>query len=176
LKQVYKNRVERAARVLENPDVEPKRIKFSSSELSDSDTLAQLHDKFPRKKPGAFYLYLLSFDGEVENVVSKARMAFRSVNETITRNMSRDNIDHQDSNSLYVGTSGSMYDRFRSHLGRGEGTTTWALYLSAWTVPLKAKFVVEYYELKETNAEDVELIEGVIWDSLKPLFGKKGGK
>lgn len=78
--------------------------------------------------------------------------------------------------ALYVGTSENMYDRFRTHLGRGEGKTTWALYLSAWAVPLNTKFVVDYYELKETTTEDVELIEGVLWDSLRPLFGKKGGK
>lgn len=176
LKQVFMTRVERAARVLERPGTGPKRIKFSSADLSNSDTLAQLHDQFPRKKRGAFYLYQLSFDGEDRNVASRARNAFRRMNETKTKKMSRDNEDHLDSIYLYVGTSESMYERFRSHLGRGVGTKTWALYLSAWAVPLKAKFVVEYYELKETIAEDVELIEGVLWDSLRPLFGKKGGK
>ena len=49
-------------------------------------------------------------------------------------------------------------------------------HLSAWAVPLEMKFVVEYYEFTETTSEDVELIEGVLWDSLHPLFGKKGGK
>lgn len=176
LKQVFETRVERAARVLECPEAGPKSIKFSSADLSDPGTLAQLHGQFPRKKPGAFYLYQLSFDGEEKTVASRARRAFRGVRATGTRNMSRDNKDHQESNSLYVGTSESMHDRFRTHLGRGEGTKTWALYLSAWAVPLKAEFVVEYYEFKETIAEDVELIEGVLWDSLRPLFGKKGGK
>lgn len=90
--------------------------------------------------------------------------------------MSRDNEGHPDSSSLYVGTSESMHGRFRTHLGRGDGKTTWALYLSAWAVRLEMKFVVEYYEFTETIAEDVELIEGVLWDSLRPLFGKKGGK
>jgi len=90
--------------------------------------------------------------------------------------MSRDNTEHPDSCSLYVGTSESLYERFRTHLGRGTGKTTWALYLSAWAVQLKTKFVVEYYEFTETVTEDVELIEGVLWDSLLPLFGKKGGK
>ena len=88
--------------------------------------------------------------------------------------MSRDNQNHPDSNSLYVGTSASLHDRFRTHLGRGDGATTWGLYLSAWAVPLKAEFVVGYYEFKETIAEDVELIEGVLWDSLQPLFRKEG--
>ena len=176
LKQVFENRVERAARVLQRPEAGPKSIKFSSADLSDPEALAQLHEKMPRKKAGVFYLYALSFDGEENALASRARNAFRSVRAAQTWNMSRDNKDHPESKSLYVGTSGSMYDRFRTHLGRGAGTTTWALYLSAWAAPLQAKFVVEYYEFNETIAEDVELIEGVLWDSLQPLFGKKGGK
>lgn len=176
LKQVFKTRVDRAARVLEHPDVGPKTITFSSEDLADLNRLADIHDRFPKKRHGVFYLYQLSFDGEEEALFSRARRAFRSVSANRTRNMSRDNKDHPDSKSLYVGTSESLYERFRTHLGRGEGTQTWALYLSAWAIPLKAKFVVEYYVLKETIAEDVELIEGVLWDSLRPLFGKKGGK
>ncbi len=89
--------------------------------------------------------------------------------------MSRDNEGHSASNTLYVGTSKSLYERFRTHLGRGTGKTTWALYLSEWATQLEAKFIVQYYEFTETVSEDVELIEGVLWDSLLPLFGKKGG-
>lgn len=176
LKQVFKTRVERAARALESPATGPKSIKFSSADLSDPDALAQLHEKFPRQKPGVSYLYALFFDGEDNSFASRARKAFRNVRARQMLNMSRDNEDHRESKSLYVGTSGSMYDRFRTHLGRGAGRTTWALYLSAWAVSLKAQFVVEYYEFNETIAEDVELIEGVLWDSLRPLFGKKSGK
>jgi len=176
LKQVFKTRVECASRLLENPDAGPKTIKFSSADLSNHDTLSQLHDQFPRKEKGVFYLYQLSLDGEGEVLASRVRRAFRKARATGKRNMSRDNENHQDSSSLYVGTSESLYERFRTHFGRGDGTTTWALYLSAWAVPLKAKFSVEYYEFKETIAEDVELIEGVLWDSLRPLFGKKGGR
>lgn len=176
LKQVFKTRVERAAHLLESPDAGPKRIEFSSRDLSDPDTLAQLHNQFPRETPEISYLYRISLDGDDESVASRAREAFRSMRSAGTLNMSRDNAEHPDSNSLYVGTSESLYARFRTHLGKGEGTTTWALYLAAWAVPLNAKFVVEYYEFKRAVAEDVELIEGVLWDSLRPLFGKKGGK
>ena len=143
LKQVFKKRVERAASMLESPEAGPKKIKFSSADLSNPGALAKLYDQFPRKKPGAIYLYQLSFDGNRMSVISGARKAFRSVRAAGKRNMSRDNNDHLDSNSLYVGTSESMHDRFRTHLGMGKGTTTWALYLSAWAIPLRAKFEVE---------------------------------
>jgi len=176
LKQVFKTRFERAARVLESPESGPRTIKISSEDLDDPNKLAQIHDKFPRKKQGVFYLYQLSIDADEDIVATRAREAFRRVSATGTWKMSRDNKNHPDSKSLYVGTSESMYERFRTHLGRGDGTQTWALYLSKWAIPLKARFVVEYYAFKETIAEDVELIEGVLWDSLRPLFGKKGGK
>ena len=91
-------------------------------------------------------------------------------------NMSRDNEEHPDYSSLYVGIPGDLYNRFRTHLGRGTGKSTWALYLLIWATQLETKFVVEYYEFTEIVAEDVELIEGVLRDSLCPLFGKKGGK
>jgi hypothetical protein len=50
------------------------------------------------------------------------------------------------------------------------------MYLSGWAAPTDAEFVVEYYQFEEALAEDVELIEGVLWDSLRPMFGKKGGR
>jgi hypothetical protein len=90
--------------------------------------------------------------------------------------MSRDNAAHPASKSMYVGTSGNMHSRFRTHLGRGAGATTWAMYLSGWAAPTNAEFVVEYYQFKDARPEDVELIEGVLWDSLRPMFGKKGGR
>jgi len=176
LKQVFKNRTDRAYRVLENPESGPKKICFSPGDLSCSEKLEKLHGQFPKKKQGVIYLYQLSLEGEEGTIASQARASFRKVRVNNSYNMSRDNTEHPDSCSLYVGTSESLYERFRTHLGRGTGKTTWALYLSAWAVQLKTKFVVEYYEFTETVTEDVELIEGVLWDSLLPLFGKKGGK
>lgn len=176
LRQIFENRLKRAIQILNIPEAGPKKILFSSSDLSDVAALAKLHDQFPRKKEGAFYLYRLSLDDKHEATASGVRKAFRGARKNGERNMSRDNESHPVSVSLYVGTSEDMHHRFRTHLGIGQGKTTWALYLSAWAVPLKAKFVVEFFEFKETTAEDAELIEGVLWDSLLPLFGKKGGK
>lgn len=176
LRQIFQNRFKRAIQMLNNPVAGPKRILFSSSDLSNAATLARLHDQFPREKKGTVYLYRLSIEDEHEAIASNVRKAFRGARKSGGRNMSRDNESHPVSASLYVGTSGNMHHRFRTHLGIGQDKTTWALYLSAWAVPLKAEFVVEYFEFKEMTAEDAELIEGVLWDSLLPLFGKKGGK
>jgi hypothetical protein len=173
---VFRERTERTIRVLEKLEAEPIQLKFTSETLSDQDMLALLHDQLPRKKLSIYYLYQLSFDREEKSIASRARMAFRSKREAKLWKMSRDNKDHLESSSLYVGSSECMYSRFRSHLGKGKGKATWSLYLAKWAVPLNAKFILEYYELKDMSPEDVELVEGVLWDSFQPLFGKKGGR
>lgn len=103
------------------------------------------------------------------------RSAFREARATRKWNMSQDNLAHPDSLNLYVGTSESMFNRFRYHIGTGVGKSTWSLYLSAWATQCRATFFVDYYEFSDTVSEDIELIEGVLWDDMKPLFGKKGG-
>jgi len=176
LKDVFKTRIDRAAQLLEQPSTESKTIQFGSSELSSPDKLEQLHAQFPRKIEGVTYLYRLSVDTNDTALASQVRLEYRRARAKKIFNMSRDNEEHPNSNSLYVGTSKSLYDRFRTHLGRGAGKSTWALYLSEWATQLKPTFTVEYYEFRDAFPEDVELIEGVLWDSLCPMFGKKGGK
>jgi hypothetical protein len=176
LGKVFTDRVQRAARVLEDSTAGPRRIKFTSKSLSDPHALDQLHEKFPRKVPGVLYLYQLSVVGNDGSVTSRVRTAFRAARSGGRWTLSRDNAEHPVSKSMYVGTSGNMHSRFRTHLGRGTGATTWAMYLSGWAAPTNAEFVVEYYQFKEARAEDIELIEGVLWDSLCPMFGKKGSR
>ena len=176
LEHIFEARVKRAANVLAAPQAGPKYIRFTSADLSSPDALSRLHARFPAKATATHYLYQVTLEGKHSQLIARARSAFRRARLTESRSMSRDNSAHQESRSIYVGTSKNMFDRFRSHLGTGTGTTTWGLYLSAWAVPIGAKFLVEYYEFKDSIDEDIELIEGVLWDSLRPLFGKKGGK
>jgi hypothetical protein len=176
LKQVFESRVKRAARVLESPEAGPTQIKFHSQDLGDIEHLTSLHEKFPKKREGTFYLYQISLVRANNAKVAAVRSAFRRARSSGAKNMSRDNKAHPHSSTLYVGTSTSMYNRFRTHLGIGNGAATWALYLSYWAAGLKCDFLVEYYQFRDTISEDVELVEGVLWDSLTPLFGKKGGR
>ncbi len=176
LEHIFKTRVKRAANVLAAPQAGPRYIRFTSTDLSSTAALNCLHTRFPVETTVTHYLYQVIFEGKNSQLITRARSAFRRARSTKSRNMSRDNSAHPSSRSIYVGTSKNMYNRFRSHLGTGTGTTTWGLYLSAWAAPLGAEFLVEYYEFKDSIDEDIELIEGVLWDSLLPLFGKKGGK
>jgi len=176
LKKIFGDRIQRATSVLEGPGAGPTLVTFSSKNLASEHALTVLHDRLPKGGGGHFYLYQLSLSSQETDIASRARVLFRAARAENTHNMSRDNEAHPDSTVLYVGTSKSLYARFRTHLGRGNGSKTWALYLASWAKPLNTDFTIEYYQFRDTVTEDVELIEGVLWDSLRPLFGKKGGK
>lgn len=176
VEQIFKTRIERASRVLENPESGPKTICFKSSDLLRPEKLNELHAQFPKNKSKTIYLYQIHIKSRNKSLASQARTAFRTLRAKRIYNMSRDNKNHPDSNCLYVGISENLHSRFRTHLGRGDDKTTWALYLSKWAPQFNIQLTANYYEFKETVAEDVELIEGILWDSLRPLFGKKGGK
>ena len=152
--------------------VHDRKIVVFSSEEMEKD-LAATHAKFPKgTNDGNVYLYrisLTSTDVTPQMLCEKFQAACGR-----EWNMSRDN-GRTNSTTLYVGTSKNLHSRFRSHLGTGKGTSTWALYLSKWSVP-GATFEVEYYRFPESSAVDVELLEGILWEAAKPLFGKRGGR
>lgn len=176
LASIFTKRVERATNILSASKSGPKHIKFKSEDLSTIDSLKTLHSQFPAKATATYYLYQVVIEGNDSELLAMARKAFRRIRSSKTQNMSRDNFAHPTSRSIYVGTSKDMHSRFRSHLGIGKGKKTWGLYMSAWALGINASFMVEYYELRDSLDEDVELIEGVLWDSLLPICGKKGGK
>ena len=147
------------------------KVVFSTEDMVKR--LADTHARFPKSTgDGSVYLYritLTSPDVTPEMLCKK----FRAARRKGICNLSRDNNRH-DSRTLYVGTSKDLHGRFRTHLGTGSGTTTWALYLSRWPVA-GATFKVEYHRFPAASEVDVELIEGILWEASKPLFGKRGG-
>lgn len=170
LETIVKERTTRLLKLLTSP-LDREVIIFSSEDMEKD--LAATHAKFPKGRNDRYvYLYRVSL---VCKSVAPQMLCekFQTVREK-EWNMSRYN-GRTDSETLYVGTSKDLNSRFRSHLGTGKGTSTWALYLSKWSVP-GAIFEVEYYRFPEGAAVDVELLEGIVWEATKPLFGKRGGR
>lgn len=168
LETIVKDRIGELSKLLEHAR-ERKTIAFSSEDI-ESDSMGTLA-KFPAKD-GGVYLYRMSQmspDVTPEMLCSKFRVASSG-----PWNMSRDNHMNR-SSTVYVGTSRDLRSRFKTHLGIGEGRSTWGLYMSKWLVA-GARFEVEYYRFPEESEGNVELIEGMLWERSKPLFGKRGGR
>ncbi len=153
-----------------------KTIKVGATSLSDEVSIKKIHDKFPTNSLmlASNYLYIVEFEENVTiEQIKNSRKAFRRVKESKGINFSRDNIDSAPNHTIYVGTSQGIKGRFRTHLGVGKGRSTWALYLSEW---LEEEVIITTVPLLNFTQDETQLLEDVIWDSCKPMFGKKGGK
>lgn len=80
-----------------------------------------------------------------------------------------------DSNVIYVGSSASLRDRVKQHLGFGP-KSTYALQLGDWLKGHEVTCTLEYFAVSTQEQRTLEDIEDGYWQLLRPLFGKKGGK
>ncbi|CAM4275901.1 hypothetical protein [Flavobacterium terrigena] len=122
-------------------------------------------------------------DIEIKNNLIKKFIDFSPINKTknfekVRHSKHNDNV--LDSKFLYVGSSITDFSsRLKNHLGL-KGHTTYALHLSKWDENMTYNIKIKMYEIKHINDSEinrnlVEIIEQQIWDTLKPVFGKRSG-
>ena len=121
---------------------------------------------------GGRFIYLLETDADIA-FLDSARVAFSDAktHERDGRAYARLN----DVNKvLYVGSSSSLGRRFREHLGYGA-RGTYALHLSHWARHLfiRITLVVARYPVG-MDPEVLGLMEDQLWDTLRPMFGRRG--
>ena len=165
----------RKFRAIENNVIEA--IEFNGNVLADVRKIKTLHNRFPTKSKmlAEHYLYTVEFSKTVSSQeISGARKVFIRERNSKSANFSRHNEQHPDSHSIYVGTSTDIKGRFRTHLGVGNGTTTWALYMNKWVQSNDVTITV--VPLLNFLVDESQVLEDVIWDAYKPMCGKKGGK
>ena len=154
-----------------------KYIEFNAEQLADESKIKAIHDKFPTesKMLALNYLYIVEFkEGTSSELIQHSRTEFKKKRAEKTINLSRHNTANSNTRYIYVGTSEGIKSRFRTHLGVGKGRTTWALYLREWLE--KGNLLVTTIPLLNFTSDESQLIEDVLWDGCKPMFGKKGGK
>jgi hypothetical protein len=99
-------------------------------------------------------------------------------------NRDRGNQDRNKGDCLYVGSSRDVLPRIRNHLGKnvkgGQGyTTTYALHLADWIWEINPgqKVLVDIWKLNlDENSPYLQIIEDILWDHYRPLFGRRGEK
>jgi len=77
---------------------------------------------------------------------------------------------------FYVGSSQSVAKRLREHLGYGA-KATYALQLIHWARPLslELEFVCAKYA-ENTPPEAIQALEDTLWETKRPMFGRRGRK
>jgi hypothetical protein len=174
---IFRARAEVAQQLLDGvPQDATRTIEFRTSALRGQGSTTSIHRKLPGKDEGHYHIYtvrLTSEESATHNLCSQLFQAFRQSGEA---NASRFNATHRASPWLYVGSSKDVRGRFRSHLGVGRSRTTWGMYLSLWLSEIDETVAVDVLKIPTADSDLIEFIETGIWDTLRPMFGKKGGK
>jgi hypothetical protein len=99
-------------------------------------------------------------------------------------NRDRGNQDRNKEDCLYVGSSRDVLPRIKNHLGKtvkgGQGyKTTFALHLADWIWQLnpEQQVFMDIWKLDlDENSPYLQIIEDILWDHYRPLFGRRGEK
>ena len=78
------------------------------------------------------------------------------------------------SDFLYVGSSANPIQRFKEHLGYGS-VGTYSMQLAHWASNLNLELDFMYASYPASIPQDViQALEDTLWDTLRPMFGRKG--
>lgn len=88
----------------------------------------------------------------------------------------RRNPERQGQTTLYVGGSESIRRRLREHMGIAS-VGTYALNLQRWCPEFDGEVTVRVQSLSPAVSRECRQdFEDTLWDSLQPIFGKRGAK
>lgn len=80
------------------------------------------------------------------------------------------------SETLYVGSSRNLNSRLRQHFGYKD-KTTYSMQLKHWIDKECIENIsINVWKYKSIDQHVLQAIENHLWDTLKPMLGKRGGK
>jgi hypothetical protein len=151
---------------------ESKTWSFNTDELaleSDSSPLADDIKSWAARDQQFLYYFKLSESADLNAIKRAYADAKASSDRAFARLL-------EPSECFYVGSSQKIARRVEEHLGYG-GKGTFAMQLAHWAPSLRIKleFVCAKYPTSVSYGT-VQALEDVLWDELKPMFGRKGRK
>ena len=73
---------------------------------------------------------------------------------------------------LYVGRSKTLRSRINQHIG-GKHEGIFAMHLQRWATQLNCQVEISYYKFSDKPNLIIQSIEDGIWQSVKPMLGRK---
>ena len=83
-------------------------------------------------------------------------------------------VNKSDGSCLYVGSSHSLGNRLKEHLGFGN-KATYSLQLKHWA-PKDVSYTFVAAKYDEVKEGLLQVLEDTLWNSKKPMFGRLGSK
>jgi hypothetical protein len=154
------------------PAVSKLTIQVNRSTNSALTSLDYLND-YNKLENVVYVIKLLDAKMNVANVVT----AYRTWKSTTGKDTHLSKLNGLGSNQnriLYVGSKRTRFgSRIKQHVGM-HNKRTYALHLKEWLPELPTKIGLEYYVLGPVKPKWLQFVEDALWDTCKPLFGKRG--
>lgn len=118
----------------------------------------------------AIYFFTTVGPANLQNL----QRAFRASQTESARCFSRDG--NRISRHLYVGSSLNLSKRLKEHLGYGPAKT-YSLQLAHWAKDLNESFKFEFAVFDPASPPNaLQALEDTLWDTLEPMFGRRGAR
>jgi hypothetical protein len=120
---------------------------------------------------GPIYLYYFHAVNNFDLAAMERAFKHKKAEEKNERRYPRFN---RRSEFLYVGSSSYISLRFKEHLGYASGKT-YSIQLAHWAYGLNLELEFVYAKYPSGLSRDViQAIEDTLWDTLLPMFGRRG--
>lgn len=132
----------------------------------------------PKSKTSSDYLYIIRIDDKEKSahLCSQLKVDAKKQREDESEvGYSRINHANVPSATLYVGRSQSLKTRLRQHLG-AKSIKPYALHMELWATRNDLEVTIDYMHFEDRDSLLIQAIEDGLWESLKPVFGRKGSK
>jgi hypothetical protein len=181
---VYKGNIDETIQVATTVHIPvPETLSFSTLKLTESKIkeLVKMLSSGHRKDSEFIYIFRLSPLNTVptNDLISafESARSFQSHAEYEgKKNLCRTNVIIQNRGMvLYVGRSRNPRGRLKQHLSNST-SATYAIHLGNWATDLNIVLDFYLYKFKDIEGRVIQVIEDSLWDSLKPLLGKRGEK
>lgn len=129
--------------------------------------------KWEKMNKGCRYIYIIQADNRTDIEKCFREYYYAKDQKKGDRAFARVN---QPSDIFYVGSSKSLGDRIKQHLGFGP-QGTYALQMVYWIKGITGKANISIWRFNEiVEQEVIQAIEDSLWVKYKPMFGRKGAK
>lgn len=157
--------------------------------ISCQYTLGEIHDGVPKESLKSWLVKQLdnnvrqpaiySLEADSTQTAQTLRATFSQVRSDSQRQYSLPKLNEADESitTLYVGRTAKVRQRLKQHLWEVGAAKTYALNMHRWVPNQQGSVTLRVQSiLGSPNSMAIQCVEDALWKSLKPMFGKLGGR
>lgn len=122
---------------------------------------------------GSEFIYMFQISPQ-NRIPTQRILDIFNVSKQTNERLCQINESHAGTSTLYIGRTYTPRERLKKHLGVCNAKSPYAIHLSTWANGINLQLEFCLYQFGNSNTYSTQVIEDGLWDTLKPLLGKRG--